>query len=53
MIFQASINTRMQKVKTFFEENMMTVPEALDKLETSMAALPAERHAARPCVQHA
>ena len=24
----------MQKVKTFFEENMKTVPEALNKLET-------------------
>jgi hypothetical protein len=34
MIFQASINTRMEKVKTFFEENMKTVAEDVGKLET-------------------
>ena len=33
MIFQASIHTRMAKVKTFFDENMMTAVADMDIIE--------------------
>ena len=33
MIFQASIQTRMNKVKVFFAENMTTAVDSLEKME--------------------
>ena len=50
MIFKASLHTRMAKVKTFFDENMMTATADMDIIETKWqhalqaGSLPGQAH---------